>query len=149
LGKSVKFGGQLPVRHRAPRNELRLGTCVRDLAKDRCHQFQRALERGSVIDAISAAKAMGRVSVSATRSRCALSLAERDRARYHRAAVRWIARFLSETADASLEEAQLVSAALSALPAAPPVALPMLRDFVRARLLATVQSVLEDFVEVS
>jgi hypothetical protein len=38
---------------------------------------------------------------------------------------------------------------IDALPAAPPVALPMLRDFVRARQLATVQSVLEDFVEVS
>ena len=65
-----------------------------------------------------------------------------------RAAPRWVARFLTET-DASLAEAQLVSAALSALPIAPRVALPMLREFVRARQLVTVQSVFEDFVVVS
>jgi hypothetical protein len=112
------------------------------------HQFQRALERGSVVDAISAAKAMGSLSLGDALALCVV-LAERDRPRYHRAAVRWIARFLTETADASLEEAQLVTAALSALPAAPRVALPMLREFVRARQLVTVQSVFEDFVEVS
>ncbi len=50
---------------------------------------------------------------------------------------------------ASLAEAQLVSAALSALPAAPQIALPMLREFVRARDLVTVRSVFEDFVVVS
>jgi hypothetical protein len=35
------------------------------------------------------------------------------------------------------------------LPIAPRVALPMLREFVRARQLVTVQSVFEDFVVVS
>jgi hypothetical protein len=102
---------------------------------------------GSVLDAISAAKAMGNLNLGDALALCVV-LAERDRARYHRAAVRWIARFLAETADASLEEAQLVSAALSALPAAPSVALPMLREFVRARQLVTVQRVFEDFVVV-
>lgn len=32
--------------------------------------------------------------------------AERDPVRYHRAAVRWVSRFLAETPDASLAEAQ-------------------------------------------
>jgi hypothetical protein len=62
--------------------------------------------------------------------------------------VRWISRFLTATRDASLAEVQLVSAALSALPAAPQVALPMLREFVRAREFVTVKSVFEDFVVV-
>jgi hypothetical protein len=99
------------------------------------------------MDAISAATAMGNLSLGDALALCVV-LAERDRARYYRAAVRWIARFLTETADASLEEAQLVSAALLALPVAPRVALPMLREFVRARQLVTVESVFEDYVVV-
>jgi hypothetical protein len=108
------------------------------------HQFQRALERGSVLDAISAGKAMGGLNLGDALALCVV-FAQRDRARYYRAAPRWVARFLTET-DASLEEALLVSGALSALPVAPQVALPMLREFVRARQLVTVQSVFEDFV---
>jgi hypothetical protein len=112
------------------------------------HQFQRALERGSAVEAISAAKAMGGLSLGDALALCVV-LGERDRTRYDGAAVRWLARFLAETSDASLEEAQLISAALAALPAAPQVALPMLRGFVRARDLVTVQSVFGDFVVVS
>jgi hypothetical protein len=66
------------------------------------HQFQRALESGSVLDAISAAKAINGLSLGDALALCVV-LAERDRARYQRAAARWIARFLAETPDASLE----------------------------------------------
>jgi hypothetical protein len=49
------------------------------------HQFQRALERGSVLDAISAAKAMGSLSLGDALALCVV-LAQRDPVRYRRAA---------------------------------------------------------------
>jgi hypothetical protein len=67
------------------------------------HQFQRALERGSAIDAISAAKAMGGLSLGDALALCVV-LAERNPQQYERAAGRWISRFLEETPDASLEQ---------------------------------------------
>jgi hypothetical protein len=111
------------------------------------HQFQHALERGSVLDAISAGKAMGRLSLGDALALCIL-MAERDRIRYRRAAPRWVSRFLEEAPKVSLEEAQLVAAALAALPTIPRLALPVLRELVRERQLVTVQSVFEDFVVV-
>jgi hypothetical protein len=48
----------------------------------------------------------------------------------------------------SLEETQLVAAALAALPKVPNLALPLLRELVRVRQLVTVQSVFEDYVVV-
>jgi hypothetical protein len=66
------------------------------------HQFQRALERGSAVDAISAAKAMGGLSLGDALALCVV-LSERNPSQYHRAAGRWISRFLGETPDASLE----------------------------------------------
>jgi hypothetical protein len=50
--------------------------------------------------------------------------------------------------DVSLEETQLVAAALAPLPTAPKLALPVLRELVRIRRLVTVQSVFEEFVEI-
>jgi hypothetical protein len=38
-------------------------------------------------------------------------IAERDPAKYDRAATRWISRFIEETPDAALEELQLLTAA--------------------------------------
>jgi hypothetical protein len=64
------------------------------------HQFQRALERGSALDAISAAKAMGGLNLGDALALCVV-LAERSPAQYQRAAGRWISRFLEETPDAS------------------------------------------------
>jgi hypothetical protein len=43
-------------------------------------------------------------------------------------------------------EAQLVSAALTALPAAPHLARPVLRELVRTRQLVTVKTVFEDII---
>jgi len=111
------------------------------------HQFQRALERGSVVDAISAAKAMGRLGLGDALALCVV-MAERDPVRYGRAAPRWLSRFGEEAADVSLEELQIVTAALVALPTAKHVALPVLRELVNSRRLVTVQRVFEDFVEV-
>ncbi len=74
-------------------------------------------------------------------------LADRDPARYPRAAARWVARFALEEPDVTLEETQLVAAAL-ALPTSPKLARAVLRELVRVRQLVTVQSVFEDFVVV-
>jgi hypothetical protein len=75
-------------------------------------------------------------------------LADRDPTRYPRAAARWVARFALEASDVSLEETQLVTAALAALPTCPQIARPVLREFAHVRQLVTVQSVFEDFVVV-
>jgi hypothetical protein len=75
-------------------------------------------------------------------------LADRDPARYPRAASRWVARFALEAPDVTLEETQLVAAALAALPTSKVLALALLRELVRVRQLVTVQSVFEDFVVV-
>jgi hypothetical protein len=50
--------------------------------------------------------------------------------------------------DASLEEVQLVTAALGALRTAPELARPILRQLVRHRRLSTLESVFNEFVEV-
>jgi hypothetical protein len=105
------------------------------------HQFQRALERRSAVDAISAAKAMGGLSLGD-------ALAERNPQQYDRAAGRWISRFLEETPDAMVEEIQILSAAFSALRTVPELARPVLREFARHRRLSSVESVFRDFVEV-
>jgi hypothetical protein len=98
------------------------------------------------LDAISAARALGRLNLGDALALCVV-MAERDPARYSRAATRWLSRFADEATDVSLEEIQLVTAALAALPRARELALPVLREFVRGRQLVTVQSVFEDFVE--
>jgi hypothetical protein len=74
-------------------------------------------------------------------------LADRDPARYPRAAARGVARFALEASDA-LEETQHVAAALAALPSSRVLALALLRELVRGRQLVTVQSVFENFVVV-
>jgi hypothetical protein len=76
-------------------------------------------------------------------------LADRDATRYPRAAARWVARFALEEADVTLEETQLVTAALAALPTSPKLARAVLRELVQVRQLVTVQSVFEDFVVVN
>jgi hypothetical protein len=75
-------------------------------------------------------------------------IAERNASQVHRAAARWIARFVEETRDATLEEVQLLTAALAALRTAPEVARPVLRELARYRNLSTVESVFRDFAMV-
>jgi hypothetical protein len=88
---------------------------------------------------------MGGLSLGNALALCVV-LAERDPDRYRRAAPRWLARFVDEEANVSLEEAQLITAALAALPAAAYLARPVLRELVRARQLVTVTTVFEDVV---
>lgn len=111
------------------------------------HQFQRALERGAVTDAISAAKAMGGLSLGDALALCVV-MAERDPARYRRAAARWVSRFVEEAGDVSLEEAHLVTAALAALPTKRYLALAVLRELIRDCRLVTLKTVFEDLVVV-
>jgi hypothetical protein len=110
-------------------------------------QFQRALERGSALDAISAARAMGGLSLGDALALCIL-LAERNPTQYDRAANRWIQRFLEETPNAWPEEVQIATAALVALRTVPELARPVLRELARFRGLTTVDSVFNDFVKV-
>jgi hypothetical protein len=111
------------------------------------HQFQRALERGSAVDAISAAKAMGGLTLGDALALCVV-MAERSPQQYERAAGRWVSRFVEETPDASLDEVQLITAALAALPRSPELARPVLRELIRHRRLSTVEGVFGDFLEV-
>jgi hypothetical protein len=90
---------------------------------------------------------MGGLSLGNALALCAV-LAERDPQRFRRAAPRWLSRFVDESAEVSLEEAQLVSAALAALLTAPQLARPVLRELVRVRQLVTVTSVFQDGVAV-
>jgi hypothetical protein len=99
----------------------------------------------SALDAISAAKAMGGLSLGDALALCVV-MAQRSPAQFNRAAGRWISRFLEETPDASVEEVQLVTAALSALRATPELARPVLRELVRHRQLSTVESVFRDLL---
>src|SRR5437762_12992748 len=102
------------------------------------HQFERALERGAVLDAIAVARQMGGLSLGNALALCVV-LAERDPVRYRRAAPRWLARFVDETDGVSVEEAQLVAAALTALPTASFLARPVPRELIRPRRLVPVR----------
>jgi hypothetical protein len=107
--------------------------------------FVDALRRGDVIAANAAAKEMGGLDLGDALAFCVV-LAECDPARYRLSAPRWISRFVDECGDVSVEEAQLVQAAFVALPAAPLLARPVLRELVRTRHLVTVSAVFEDVV---
>jgi hypothetical protein len=75
--------------------------------------FQRAIERGNLLSAESAAREMGRVTLMEALELTAL-VALRDRERASRFATRWLRRFLEEH-PATIEEAALVASALAAL----------------------------------
>ena len=107
--------------------------------------FVEALQRGDVIAANAAAKEMGGLDLGDALALCVV-LAERDPARYRLSAPRWVSRFVDECGDVSVEEAQLVQAAFAALPSAPLLARPVLRELVRTRHLVTVSAVFEDVV---
>ena len=109
------------------------------------HHFERALERGDAIRAIATAKQMGGLSLGNALALCVV-LPERDPDRYRRAAPRWLSRFVEECDGVSIEEAQLVSAALAALPTAAYLARPVLRELVEARRLVTVKRIFADVV---
>ncbi len=77
-------------------------------------RFRRALLTGNPTIVSAAAADLGRLSLADALGVC-LAFAAHDRARFERAAVRWHARYCLEQRPAA-DEAQLVAAALRALP---------------------------------
>jgi hypothetical protein len=78
-------------------------------------QFQRAVERGNVLQAVAIARDLGELSLSSSFA-LLLLFAEHDPERFNRAAPRWHARFVLSAGGLSLEEAQSVLASLGLLP---------------------------------
>ena len=78
-------------------------------------RFRRALDRGNVTEALSAASELDFVGLSEALE-LTLLLAEGDPERYDRAALRWHVRFAQETKNVDLRESQAVLALLSAIP---------------------------------
>jgi len=79
-------------------------------------RFRRALDRGNVTEALSAAAELQFVSL-AEALELTLLLAEGDREKYNRAALRWHVRFVEETKNVDIRESQAVLALLTAIPA--------------------------------
>lgn len=76
-------------------------------------RFQRAIHRRNVLAAEMAAREMGGLSLAEALSLCEL-LANVDPARYERAALRWLQRFIAERAP-PLAEVALAASALAEL----------------------------------
>ena len=79
------------------------------------HRFRRALDRGSVIEALSAATEIEVVGLVEALE-LTLLLADREPLKYERAALRWHARFVREEAGVDVRESQAVLALLGAIP---------------------------------
>jgi hypothetical protein len=79
-------------------------------------RFRRALDRGNLTEALSAAGELQFVAL-ADALELTLLLADGDPRRYERAAVRWHVRFLQETKNVDLRESVAVLALLAAIPA--------------------------------
>jgi hypothetical protein len=79
-------------------------------------RFRRALDRGHVTEALSAASELQFVGL-AEALELTLLLAEEEDARYERAALRWHARFVFETKNVDIRESVAVLALLTAIPA--------------------------------
>jgi selenocysteine lyase/cysteine desulfurase len=78
-------------------------------------RFRRALDRGNVTEALSAASELQFVGL-AEALELTLLLADRESEKYERAAGRWHARFLQEVPNVHLRESQAVLALLAAIP---------------------------------
>jgi hypothetical protein len=79
-------------------------------------RFRRALDRGNVTEALSAASELQFVGL-AEALELTLLLAGDESQKYDRAAIRWHARFLQETKNVDLREGLAVLALLAAIPA--------------------------------
>ena len=79
-------------------------------------RFRRALDRGDVTEALSAAAELNFVAL-AEALELTLLLADGELEKYERAAVRWHVRFLEETKNVDLRESMAVLALLAAIPA--------------------------------
>jgi hypothetical protein len=79
-------------------------------------RFRRALDRGNVTEALSAAAELQFVGL-AEALELTLLLADDEPEKYERAAVRWHARFLQETKNVELRESLAVLSLLATIPA--------------------------------
>jgi len=77
--------------------------------------FRRALDRGNLTEALSAASELQFVSL-AEALELTLLLADEEPERFGRAASRWTARFLQEVPNVDVRESQAVLALLAAIP---------------------------------
>jgi hypothetical protein len=78
-------------------------------------RFRRALDRGNVTEALSAASERQFVALPEALE-LTLLLADDESEKYDRAAIRWHARFLQETKNVDLRESLAVLALLAAIP---------------------------------
>jgi len=78
-------------------------------------RFRRALDRGNVTEALSAASELQFVALSDALE-LTLLLADKEPEKYDRAAGRWHVRFLQEVPNVDLRESQAVLALLVAIP---------------------------------
>jgi hypothetical protein len=78
-------------------------------------RFRRALDRGNVTEALSAASEIQFVAL-AEALELTLLLADKEPEKYDRAAARWHVRFLEEVPNVELRENQAVLALLAAIP---------------------------------
>ncbi len=109
-------------------------------------RFRRALATGNPMIVTAAAKDLERLSLADALAVC-LVLLPHDRPRYERAAVRWQARYCIEQRPAA-DEAQLVAAALRALPGpAAAAGAEALLELCEARGLTDAAQTIERWVE--
>jgi hypothetical protein len=78
-------------------------------------RFRRALDRGNVTEALSAAAELQFVGL-AEALELTLLLADKEPEKYTRAAARWHVRFVEETKNVDIRESQAVLALLTAIP---------------------------------
>ena len=79
-------------------------------------RFRRALDRGNVTQALSAASELRFVSL-AEALELTLLLVDGDLEKYNRAALRWHVRFVEEPKNVDIRETQAVLGLLTAIPA--------------------------------
>ena len=98
------------------RSRSTMRTCVRDRSRLAYMRFRRALDRGNVMEALSAASELDFVGL-AEALELTLLLAKGDLEKYNRAVLRWHVRFIEETKNVDLRESLAVLALLAAIPA--------------------------------
>ena|GEM_PF-1007595 len=99
-------------------------------------RFTRAIQQRHLLNAETAARELGRLSLDDALE-LTLLIAERDRDRYERAALKWHARFELEAKGLTLAESQFVLAALNKLNAQPPEEAGRALDVLRGRPAST------------
>jgi hypothetical protein len=92
-----------------------MGTCVRDRPGLGLSPLPRALDRRNVTEALSAASEIQVIGLVEALE-LTLLLADRDPAKYERAALRWHARFMREVPKVEMRESQAILSLLALVP---------------------------------